>query len=95
MLFDSLLSPNVTGLMAAFLTTLAFVPQVLKTWRSRSADDVSFSMFTMFISGVFLWCIYGIEIHAKPVVIANVITFILSSIILGLKIYFERKPIKD
>ena len=72
---------NIVGMMAAILTTAAFVPQVVKTWRSKSADDVSLVMFILFILGVFLWCIYGIEISALPVIIANVITFILDSLV--------------
>ncbi len=77
------------GFLAGILTTLAFLPQVIKTWKSKSADDVSLSMFILFISGVLLWCIYGLEIHSIPVVAANIITFILASTILIMKIIFE------
>ncbi len=77
------------GYMAAVLTTIAFVPQLIKTWVSKSADDVSLVMFILFITGVILWCIYGWEIHAFPVIIANIVTCILATLILSLKIYFE------
>ena len=77
------------GLVAAALTTTAFLPQVLKTWRSKSAKDVSLSMLISFSIGVFLWLIYGVCIQSLPVIIANSVTFILSSINLILKIRYE------
>ncbi len=87
--FHQLISIEILGLIAGLLTTIAFIPQVFKTWKSKSADDVSITMFVLFISGVFLWCIYGWEIHAKPVFIANIITLILATTILFLKLKFE------
>ena len=51
------------GLIAGFLTTISFIPQLVKTWRSKSAKDVSIVMFICFMCGVCLWCIYGWEIH--------------------------------
>ena len=89
MILQRLITTENLGLLAGFLTTIAFVPQVIKTWRSQSADDVSILMFILFIIGVFLWCVYGWEIHAKPVMIANIVTFILASLILGLKLKYE------
>ncbi|HEY9861724.1 MAG TPA: SemiSWEET transporter [Candidatus Obscuribacterales bacterium] len=77
------------GLVAAALTTTAFLPQLLKTWRSKSAKDVSLSMLISFSIGVFLWLIYGVCIQSLPVIIANSVTFILSSINLVLKIRYE------
>lgn len=77
------------GLAAAALTTAAFLPQLLKTWRSKSAKDVSLSMLVTFSIGVFLWLIYGVCIQSLPVILANLITFVLSSINLILKIRYE------
>ena len=88
---EEIITIDSLGLLAGALTTIAFVPQVIKTWNSKSADDVSTVMFICFISGVLLWCIYGWEIHAKPIVIANIITFLLASCILTLKIVFEKR----
>ena len=88
---DALFSTDNIGFTAAFLTTIAFIPQLIKTWQSKSAEDVSLVMFLLFISGVFLWCVYGLEIHAIPVVIANVLTFLLACSILILKLIFENK----
>lgn len=77
------------GLAAAALTTAAFLPQLLKTWRSKSAKDVSLSMLITFSIGVFLWLIYGVCIQSLPVILANLLTFVLSSINLILKIRYE------
>ena len=77
------------GLFAGILTTIAFVPQLIKIWSSKSAKDVSIITFTLFIIGVSLWCAYGWLIDSKPVIIANFITFILALLILTLKIFFE------
>ncbi|WP_242024527.1 SemiSWEET transporter [Trichocoleus sp. FACHB-591] len=77
------------GLVAAALTTTAFLPQLLKTWRSKSAKDVSLWMLITFSTGVFLWLIYGVYIQSLPVIIANSVTFVLSSINLILKIRYE------
>ena len=74
---DALSSMDVLGLIAGTLTTIAFVPQLVKVWRSKSAKDISYVMFILFISGIILWEIYGWGIHSMPVILFNVITFIL------------------
>ena len=80
------------GFSAALLTTIAFLPQLYKTWKTRSADDVSLIMLILFISGLICWIIYGLKIHSIPILIANLVTFIFNFLILILKItYSERK----
>lgn len=74
------------GLMAGALTTVAFVPQVVKTWRSGRAHDLSLSMLLIFNAGVALWFIYGLVMHATPIVLANAVTLALSLTMLGLKL---------
>ena len=76
------------GLVAGTLTTIAFVPQLAKTWKTRSAEDISFGMFAIFCTGVLLWLIYGLLIHALPVTLANVVTLILARAILVLKMKY-------
>lgn len=76
------------GLVAGTLTTIAFVPQLTKTWRSKSTEDISFGMFAIFCTGVFLWFLYGLLINALPVIVANAVTLILASAILVLKIKY-------
>ena len=87
---DSLNSLDFLGLIAGTLTTIAFVPQLLKVWNTKSAKDISYIMFIMFIIGIVLWEIYGWGIHSLPVIIFNVITFFLGLSILILKFIFEK-----
>jgi MtN3 and saliva related transmembrane protein len=77
------------GVLAGILTTISFVPQLLKTWRTKSAKDVSLPMLMSFCAGVFLWLVYGILIQSIPVILANLITLILALIILGLKLKYD------
>lgn len=82
-------STKLLGLIAGFLTTMAFIPQVVKTWRTRSAKDLSLVMFLLYCLGVFLWMIYGIMIDELPVILWNIITLILAAVILIFKIKFK------
>lgn len=79
-------SINWIGTLAGFLTTIAFIPQVAKTWKTRSAGDISLLMFLLFSCGVLLWLIYGVLLHAIPIIIANAITLSLSASVLVLKV---------
>ena len=81
------------GFLAALLTTIAFLPQVYKTWGIKSADDVSLTMLILFITGLICWIIYGLNIGSIPIVLANVITFILNFSILILKITYTKKSV--
>lgn len=82
-------SITILGLIAATLTTVAFLPQMIKTWRSKSAKDVSLGMLITFCIGVFLWLIYGIYLQALPIILANLLTLIFNLIILGFKIKYR------
>jgi MtN3 and saliva related transmembrane protein len=85
------MEPNdLLGAAAGTLTTVSFVPQVLKTWRSRSTGDISFGMFLLFSLGVALWLAYGMAIHSRPVILSNLITLILSLSIVLMKLWFDR-----
>jgi MtN3 and saliva related transmembrane protein len=74
------------GLAAGICTTLAFVPQVLKTWRTRRADDISLAWLGIFSSGTALWLIYGIWLGEMPIVAANGVTLVLVLVILSVKL---------
>jgi MtN3 and saliva related transmembrane protein len=76
------------GFIAAILTTVAFVPQVIRVWRSRSAADISLGMYTLFTLGVALWLVYGILIYSWPVIAANFITLLLAGTMLVMKVRF-------
>ncbi len=79
------------GFSAALLTTIAFLPQLYKTWQTKSANDVSLVMLILFITGLVCWIIYGLKIHSIPILIANIITFIFNFSILVLKILYRKK----
>ena len=78
------------GYFAAILTTTAFLPQLIKTLRTKKAEDVSLVTLIMFISGVGSWIIYGYEISSFPILLANSVTFILNLFIFILKIYYAK-----
>lgn len=77
------------GLAAGCCTTIAFLPQVVKTWKSRSAKDLSLSMFSIFCIGVALWLIYGFMVKDIPVIAANMVTLMLASTLLFFKLRFK------
>jgi MtN3 and saliva related transmembrane protein len=77
------------GLAAGSFTTVAFLPQVIKTWKSGSAKDLSLAMFSFFCLGVVLWLVYGILTKDIPVIAANFATLLLASTILYFKLRFK------
>ena len=81
---------EIMGYTAGALTTLAFVPQVLQIYRTKSVKDVSLAMFLLFTLGVALWLGYGIMTHSFPVVAANATTLVLSFVILYFKWKYNR-----
>ena len=78
------------GYFAALLTTLAFLPQLIKTLKTKKAEDVSLITLIMFLTGVLSWIIYGYRIASTPILLANLITFILNLLILIFKITFSK-----
>ncbi len=76
---------SIIGYFAAFLTTVAFIPQAYQSWKTRDLSGISLPMYTLFTSGVTLWLVYGFYIDSMPIVIANAITLVLSTIVLTLK----------
>lgn len=83
------------GFAAAFLTTTAFVPQLVRVVRLRSARDISLGTFLLFSLGVFLWLIYGVYTGSKPVMFSNGATLVLSVSILVLKLRYDRLRAKQ
>jgi len=81
---------EIFGYIAAILTTAAFLPQLIKTLKTKKADDVSLITLIMFIVGVLCWIIYGYKISSIPILLANLITLILNLLILISKIYFSK-----
>ncbi|MEO0551574.1 MAG: SemiSWEET transporter [Bacteroidota bacterium] len=77
------------GLLAGILTSISFLPQVIKTWKSKSAKDLSLNMFMLFTTGIILWLIYGLIIRDWPIILANVFTLCSSATILYFKLRFK------
>jgi MtN3 and saliva related transmembrane protein len=77
---------NLVGYAAAVLTTVAFVPQALKSWKTRDLSGVSLPMYSLFTAGVAMWFVYGVMLGSWPIIIANAITIILASVVLTLKL---------
>ena len=77
---------DVIGYFSAFLTTFAFVPQALHSWKTRDLSGVSLPMYSFFSLGVLGWVIYGLKIASWPIVVANIITLLLACVVLCLKL---------
>ena len=80
---------DLLGLVAGTLTTAAFVPQVVKAWRTRSTSDISLGMFVLFNVGLVLWLAYGVLIGSWPIVLSNVVTLALALTILFFKLRYK------
>ena len=80
---------TILGLAAGVLTTIAFLPQMLQIWQTKSAKDVSYVMLIVYMSGLLLWLVYGIILGALPVILANGVTLCFNLIILWLKIKYK------
>jgi len=80
---------TVLGLMAAFCTTVSFLPQAIKTIRTKQVDDLSLVMYSILTTGVLLWFVYGVLTNDLPVMLANGITSILTVVILYLMLRYK------
>jgi MtN3 and saliva related transmembrane protein len=89
---EKLLSTNsitILGYIAGSLTTLAFLPQLIKVIKTRSTKDISLVMFAVICVGISLWLLYGILINSPPIIGANIVTLIIAGTILVLKIKYK------
>ena len=83
---------TIIGLAAGGITTFAYVPQVVRTWRTKSSGDLSLGMFGLLVIGVILWLTYGLMINDLPIIIANVVTLSLQCSVLVMIIRQRRRP---
>ena len=83
------LNSEIIGLIAASLTTAAFVPQVYKTWKTKLVDELSLTMYLVFFTGIVLWLIYGILINSLSIILANTITGLLVLLLIYFKIKYK------
>jgi MtN3 and saliva related transmembrane protein len=79
----------VLGLFAGALTVVAFFPQLLKVWRTRSTKDISLGMFSIFCAPVFTWFVYGMLTNNMPVTVANFLVFVQALIIVVFKVRYH------
>ncbi len=79
----------VLGLIAATCTTLAFVPQFIKVWKTRSTHDISLAMYIVISTGIFLWLIYGLLKKDPPIIVANAASLVIALAILLLKLKYR------
>jgi MtN3 and saliva related transmembrane protein len=77
---------DLLGTIAGILTTVAFVPQVWRVWKTRSTHDISLGMYLVFTTGVGFWLAYGLVLGAWPIVVANLVTLMLTGTVLALKL---------
>lgn len=82
---------EILGLIAAFLTTTSFVPQVYKTWKTKDVSGLSLPMFSMFTVGIILWLIYGIYIDSLSIILANTVTVVLSFMLVYFKLKYSNR----
>ncbi|WP_111706795.1 SemiSWEET family sugar transporter [Lutibacter citreus] len=82
-------SNEIIGLIAAALTTSAYVPQAYKTWKTKSAGNISLTMYLVMLSGVILWLIYGIHLNSLAMILANIVTIILTVLIIIFKLKYK------
>lgn len=77
------------GYLAAICTTIAFIPQAIKVYKSKHTKDISMGMFLLMNAGLIFWLIYGVIIFSYPIILANAITIIFALYILFMKIKFD------
>ncbi len=82
---------EIIGYCAAFLTTIAFLPQAIQSWRTQDLSGISLGMYSLFTAGVGLWLVYGLIIEKWPLILANALTFALALSILLLKVRHTSK----
>lgn len=86
---------DLIGYIAATCTTLAFLPQLTRVLRLRSAREISLGMFSIFSAGTAMWLAYGLLSHSRPVIAANLVTLLLSMSILVLKLRYDHNAVKE
>jgi MtN3 and saliva related transmembrane protein len=82
---------EIVGLIAAVLTTSAFVPQVYKTWKTKSTENLSLTMYIVFFIGIMLWLVYGIHLQSLSMIIANSITAVLALLLIFFKLKYKNE----
>ena len=82
---------EIIAYLAAICTTVAFLPQVIMVWKTKNTVSISFAMYTVFITGLLLWTVYGFMTWQMPIIVANVLTTIFASSIWWMKVKNMRR----
>jgi MtN3 and saliva related transmembrane protein len=77
------------GFAAAFCTTIAFLPQAIKVFKTKHTKDISFGMFSLLMIGLSMWLVYGLIINSNPIIFANTLTLLFSGYIFIMKIKLD------
>ena len=77
------------GFVAAFLTSVSVLPQLAKVIKTKSTHDISFFYFLLLTVGMVLWTVYGVATHVWPLIVANIFTGLIATVILGYKIRYK------
>ena len=81
-----MISAEWVGYVAACLTTISFLPQIVQVWKTRETHAISLRMYLLFTCGVALWLVYGLLLEAWPIIVANAVTLVLAGTVLTLKL---------
>ena len=79
---------TIIGLVAAFCSSMAFLPQVIHTIRTRSTHDISLRMYSLYSFGIFMWLVYGVVLGDLPIILSNTFTLLFAVTILSLKLRY-------
>ncbi len=82
---------TLVGMIAGTLTTVSFLPQVIRTWKTKDVSGLSLGMYSLFTAGVALWVAYGVMLRAWPIIITNGITLLLAAAVLALVIRYGKR----
>ena len=82
---------QIIGFIAGILTTVAVLPQLIKSWKTKKVMDISPFMFVLLLGGVGMWVVYGIVKNDYPIILTNGISFLLNLFMLVIMLLYQSK----
>lgn len=82
---------ELVGYLGSFLTSITFIPQVYKSWQSKSVGDLSIWMIAIVLTSTIVWLVYGFAIESGPVISANLVVLVLTLVLFYFKLTFKKK----
>jgi MtN3 and saliva related transmembrane protein len=83
---------ELVGYLGSFLTSITFIPQVYKSWQSKSVGDLSIWMIVIVLTSTIVWLVYGFAIESGPVIVANLVVLVLTLVLFYFKLSFKKRP---